>query len=66
MTDSLLAAKAATESALDTAARPFFCDGRWGVYRAIEAGDKLPRAVQAAFDAHHDASMRWARARGLA
>ena len=56
--------KAAQE--LDKAARPYFCDGRYGAWRAVEYGQALPQEVERAFQAHHAASMSLARHRGLA
>jgi len=50
--------------ALDKAARPYFCDGRYGAWRAIERDDSLPRDVEAAFNAHHKAAMRLVRYMG--
>ena len=58
------AEKAAIE--LDNAARPFFCDGRYGVWRAIERGESLPRQVESAFDKHHKAAMALAAYMGRA
>lgn len=52
--------------ALDKAARPVFCDGRYGVWRSIEAGETLPPAIESAFNAHHKASMALARYMGRA
>jgi DNA gyrase inhibitor GyrI len=51
--------------ALDSVARPYFCDGRYGVMRAIERDESLPRAVTEAFNAYHATGMAWARARGF-
>ena len=56
--------KAAQE--LDKASRPYFCDGRYGAWRAIEYGQALPPKVETAFQRHHAASMALARHRGLA
>lgn len=50
---------------LDNAARPFWCDGRYGAMRAVEYGEKLPPSVQRAFDAYHKACMAWGKARGF-
>lgn len=52
--------------ALDKAARPFFCDGRYGVWRSIEAGETLPPVIESAFNAHHKAAMALARYMGRA
>jgi hypothetical protein len=52
--------------AMDKAARPYFCDGRYGVWRAIETGARLAPAVERAFDAHHKATMALARYMGRA
>ena len=51
---------------LDKAARAYFCDGRYGAWRAIECGDSLPRDVESAFDAHHKAAMALAAYMGRA
>lgn len=56
--------KAAQE--LDKAARPYFCDGRYGAWRAVEYGQTLPQEVETAFQRHHAASMAYMRHRGLA
>lgn len=58
------AEKAALE--MDKAARPYFCDGRYGVWRAIECGDSLPRDVESAFNAHHKTAMALAAYMGRA
>lgn len=42
------------ESDFDAACRPFYCDGRWGAYRACEYGP-IPRAVESAM-AHYIAA----------
>jgi len=52
--------------ALDKAARPYFCDGRYGVWRAIETGAPIAPEIERAFNAHHRAAMAFARIRGLA
>jgi hypothetical protein len=52
--------------ALDKAARPYFCDGRYGAWRAMESGAALPHEVESAAQAHHKAAMAYMRARGLA
>jgi len=49
---------------LDRAARPFFCDGRYGVWRAVERGESLPHEVERAFQANHAATMAFNRAMG--
>lgn len=51
--------------ALDKVARPFFCDGRYGVWRAVEQGQALAPETERAFNAHHNAAMAFARIRGL-
>ena len=56
--------KAAQE--LDRVAWTYFCDGRYGAWRAVEYGQTLPRDVERAVNAHHAASMALARHRGLA
>lgn len=52
--------------ALDKAARPYFCDGRYGVWRAIETGAPIAPDVERAFNAHHKAAMAFNRAIGRA
>ena len=49
---------------LDRVARPFFCDGRYGVWSAIERGESLSCTVERAFNAHYAASMAFNRAIG--
>lgn len=49
---------------LDRAARPFFCDGRYGVWRAVERGEPLDPSVESAFQANHAATMAFNRAMG--
>jgi len=51
---------------LDKAARSIFCDGRYGVWRAVESGESLPPAIETAFNAHHNAAMALARYMGRA
>lgn len=51
---------------LDIAARHYFCDGRYGVWRAIEQDQTLPLDVERAFNAHHKAVMELARYMGRA
>ena len=58
------AEKAAIE--LDKAARPYFCDGRYGVWRAIEAGEKIAPEIEQAFNHHHKAAMALSRWMGRA
>lgn len=63
-----IAARAKAEKAaidLDKAARPYFCDGRYGVWRAIEQGQTLAPEIERAFNAHHDAAMAFSKARSL-
>ena len=52
--------------ALDKAARPYFCDGRYGVWRAIETGAPIAPEIERAFNAHHKAAMAFNRAIGRA
>ena len=52
--------------ALDKAARPYFCDGRYGVWRAIETGAPLAPEIERAFNAHHKAAMALERYMGRA
>lgn len=49
--------------AFDKACRPFYCDGRWGAYRAYECGQDVPPSVDAAFNAYHAATMAFYAAR---
>lgn len=49
---------------LDRVARPFFCDGRYGVWRAVEYGECLSSEVEHAFENHYRASMAFNRAIG--
>ena len=39
----------------DAASRLHYADGRWGAYREMEYGRKVPRAVESAMDAYRDA-----------
>lgn len=52
MTDLAALKRAADEAsdALDAACRPYYCDGRWGFYRAEECGQPVPKAVTEAGD----------------
>ena len=50
--------------ALDTACKPFYCDGRFGAYRAAEYGERLPRPVADAFNAYSVALNAYNAARG--
>lgn len=50
--------------ALDKVARPYFCDGRYGVWRAIESREKVAPEIESAFNTHHKAAMYLARYMG--
>ena len=65
MTDlETLNAQAATaEAAFDAACKPYYCDGRWGAYRAIECDQEVPATVWAALDAYHAATHAYYLAR---
>jgi hypothetical protein len=39
----------------DNACRPYYCDGRWGAYRAYEYGEQIPVTVDRALNAYHAA-----------
>ena len=49
--------------ALDTACKPFYCDGRFGAYRAAKYGERLPRPVTDAFKAYSVALIAYNTAR---
>jgi hypothetical protein len=61
--NALRAAADRADAALDEACRPHYCDGRWGAYRAIEAGQDVPAAVMAAMDIAHAARHEFYSAR---
>lgn len=65
MTDlSALKAKADHASAaFDAACKPYYCDGRWGAYRAIECGQPIPAPVNRALNEAHAAMQAFYRAR---
>lgn len=52
----LKAAADTAEKAFDDACRPYYADGRWGAYRAVECGQTVPPKVWAALDAYHAAT----------
>jgi len=49
--------------AFDKACKPYYCDARWGYYRAVECGQPVPAEVEAAFNAYNDATGAYYAAR---
>ena len=47
----------------DRACRPYWCDGRWGFYRAAECGQNVPKEVTEAGDLYLAALHAFYRAR---
>lgn len=52
-----------TQAAFDAACKPHYVDGRWGAYRAIECGHRVPAGVMAALDTAHAATQQFYLAR---
>jgi hypothetical protein len=44
---------------LETVARKYYCDGRHGVFRAVQNGEDLPADLEDAFNSAHAACMAW-------
>lgn len=64
--NDLAALKAAADKAgqaFDDTCRPYYADGRWGAYRAYEAGQDVPTDVDAALDGYHAATHAFYAAR---
>lgn len=51
------------ERDFDDACRPHYCDARWGYYRAVECGQSVPAAVEAACNEYHRAAHAYYAAR---
>jgi hypothetical protein len=49
--------------ALDRAASKYYCDGRYGVFRAVQNGEDLPADLEDAFNNAHAACMSWGMSR---
>lgn len=53
----------AAGGAFDKACKPYYVDGRWGYYRAVECNWPVSAEVEAAFNAYHAATYAFYEAR---
>ena len=44
---------------LEKVALKYYCDGRYGVFRAVQNGEDLPADLEDAFNSAHAACMAW-------